>query len=155
MEGDIMNSKTSIDILKQYHIVAVVGSQSYSSPKVFEHILNERSRAWLQAWPLKVAFISGGAIGVDTDFREWCRKSGPRHSFFIEVTPIRAGEKENNFLRNSVIASLADELIGFIQRNKYQSGTWNTINHFRKMGKMNYKVFDKQGEEWDRKWKGI
>ena len=144
-----------LDVLKHHHIVAVVGSQTFKSPVVFKRVLDHLSLKW----PEKTAFISGGAVGVDTDFRNWCRQFGSPKSFFIEVTPTRFGDSELYFLRNAIIASLANELIGFIQRNKYRSGTWNTINHYRKQlkafpgDKWGYTVYDENGNVWDRKWK--
>jgi predicted Rossmann fold nucleotide-binding protein DprA/Smf involved in DNA uptake len=149
-----MSVEMPYSILREYHIVAVVGSRTYNSPEVFKRVLDKRQ----ELWPEKVAFISGGAKGVDTDFRRWCRLFGPSQSFFIEVTAIRPGDTDNYFLRNAVIASLADEVIGFVQRDKYRSGTWNTIKHFRDKQnldilKFSYTVYDEKGEVWDRKWK--
>ena len=136
-------------ILEDYHIVGIVGSTTFPNRGLVYEKLSEK----LKECPIETAFVSGGAYGVDSFAKQWAEELGPRRSFFMEIHPIRKGENENYFLRNAVIAELADEIVAFIQRGKYRSGTWNTINHFRCFGKRKYIVYDENGESWDRVWK--
>jgi len=131
-----------------YYIIGVIGSEEYPNKDLMFKILSDIS----VERPIELAIISGGARGPDTWAKEWNEKLGQRRSFTLEALPPRR-EQDHFFLRNVVIAELADELIAFIIRDKYQDGSWNTINHFRRFGKTNYKVYDENGEKWDRKWK--
>ena len=131
-----------------YHIIGIIGSTTYYN----RIMLYGKMSKILAQHNQDVAFISGGAAGADTMGKDWARQQGPRRSFFLDALPIRESN-DNYFLRNSVIAELADELVAFIPKNKFRSGTWNTINHFRQLGKTNYVVFDEDGNQWDRKWR--
>jgi hypothetical protein len=78
----------------------------------------------------------------------WARS---RDYYPLIIPPIMQNRGEY-FRRNKIMAHYADEIIAFIPRDQYRSGTWNCINEFRKMGKTNYRVFDEEGREWDREW---
>lgn len=77
--------------------------------------------------------ISGGAIGVDTYAQEFAKTIGcdmiiyyPRNS---KPSP------ERYFERNKKIAKECDILIAFDKGNCSGTGTLNTINHAKRMGK--------------------
>ena len=124
--------------------VAIVGSRKYKNKEKMFEILDwffelEKSEDFL--------IVSGGADGVDKWAEEWCELYG----FDIKVFPIRDGE--HPFDRNLRVADASDLLLGFINKGQLRSGTWNTINFFRKKDNIGYEVFDQYGNTWDRKWK--
>jgi len=123
--------------------VAIVGSRKYKNKeKMFELLdmffISENREDFL--------FISGGADGPDKWAEEWCKLRG----FEIKVFPILGDE--HPFDRNWRVADASKQLIGFVNKNQYRSGTWNTVSHFRKQGKYDYMVFDQYGTQWDRVW---
>ena len=56
--------------------------------------------------------------------------------------------KEELFARNGDIARMSEIIIAFVNRGKYRSGTWNTINQFTKLGKYDFIVYDESGNWW-------
>jgi len=131
-----------------HRVKAIVGSSSWAWQKKMFDVLDRISKDW----PKDTILISGGAVGVDTLAKFWTR-SRTRFTF-IEVLPtLIHPTKEEYFFRNKIVAALADEIIAFVEGGKYRDGTWNTIRHFRDLGKPDYVVYDEFGNAWDRRWK--
>lgn len=129
-------------------MIAIVGSTTRASQQTVFGVLDRLSKDWSE----DTILISGGAVGVDTLAKFWTR-SRTRFTF-IEVLPtLIHPTKEEFFFRNKIVATLADEIIAFVARGKYRDGTWNTIRHFRDLGKQDYVVYDEFGGTWDRRWK--
>lgn len=120
-------------------MIALIGSRTFTDEELVYSILD----AMFPTVP-DVDFISGGAIGVDTICKEWADMRG----YECKVYKIKGNE--HPFDRNTRVAKAATRIVAFVQRNKYRSGTWNTISQFLKMGKSDYIVFDEEGRTWYR-----
>jgi predicted Rossmann fold nucleotide-binding protein DprA/Smf involved in DNA uptake len=129
-------------------VIAIIGSRKWKDRERFMRYAGRELVRHIYPDPKAAIYISGGCEGIDTWAKEAAKIQGV---MFIEVSP-GVDDGFHYFDRNEVVAYLADEILAFIPRNQYRSGTWNTIKHFREMGKKNYKVLDLDGEEWDR-WK--
>jgi hypothetical protein len=133
------------EVIEMRRVIAIVGSRRYKNKEKMFEILDwffepEKKEDWL--------IVSGGADGVDKWAEEWCELRG----FDIKVFPILNGE--HPFDRNFRVADASDQLLGFVNKGQYRSGTWNTISFFRKKpDNLGYLVFDQYGDIWDRKWK--
>lgn len=131
------------------YVIAIIGSSTWTDQRMIRDVLGCLSEVWLE----DTVLISGGAPGVDTIAKSWAGGSKSRITF-IEVSPPRVNTtKEEYFFRNKIVATLADEIVAFVEGGKYRDGTWNTIRHFRDLGKPNYVVYDEFGKAWDRRWK--
>jgi hypothetical protein len=131
-----------------FKTIVVIGSRKYRNQTKVRELL---SKHVLEIYGTDVVIMSGKCPekeSVDNWAIIWAKIYG---CLRIEVPP-RWNDAERFFERNTQMAHYADEIIAFIPRNQFRSGTWNCIGSFRKMGKTNYRVFDEEGEEWDRKW---
>lgn len=132
-------------------VIAIIGSRKYKNKKVMFMVLDGMYRFDYMGNPLETKemyrFISGGADGPDTWADEWCKL----HDLEFKTYPIL--EDEHPFDRNKRVALMSDQIVGFVNKDQYRSGTWNTIRHFRERGKISYRVCDQKGDAWDRKWK--
>lgn len=141
------------DRLMKYkkQVVAIIGSRKYKNKEIMFRILDEMYRFDYKGDLFKdtemYRFISGGADGPDTWAKEWCKL----HNLEFKEYPILKGETP--FDRNKRVALMADQIVGFVNKNQFRSGTWNTIRYFRERGKISYRVCDQKGYVWDRKWK--
>lgn len=129
---------------KATQVIAIIGSRKYKNKEIMFAILDNM---FLSMSRKMIYFISGGADGPDTWAEEWCKSRG--HDF--EEYPIL--DDEHPFDRNKRVALDADWIVGFVNRDQYRSGTWNTIRYFREQYKDGlYIVYDQNGDAWDR-WK--
>jgi len=140
-------------MLQRSHVIAGVGSRKYTNKVMTLQVLRREYFEHVREFGRDLFIgISGGCPGPDIWFKEWCKS---QRIMFIEVLPADSS-RNNYFIRNEMVAQIADELIAFIPRNQLRSGTWNTIRHFRELGNTkNYTVFDEQGEQWDREWSDV
>jgi len=124
--------------------IVVIGSRKYRKQSMVYHVLDEE----IIVRGLDPVIMSGKCPmtdSVDNWAIFWAENRGLLN---IELEP----RDEEFFERNEQIAHYADEIIAFIPKNIHRSGAWNCISEFRKMGKTAYRVFDENGDEWDRKW---
>ena len=131
-------------IRMETQVIAIIGSRKYKKKKIMFKVLDH---IFLPMNKKMLYFISGGADGPDTWADEWCKLRG----FEFEEYPIL--DEEHPFDRNKRVASDADWIVGFVNRDQYRSGTWNTIRYFRERKDGMYIVYDQKGWSWDRKWK--
>lgn len=132
-------------------VIAIIGSRKYKNKMKMFEILDKMYRFNYKGDPFEdremYYFISGGADGPDTWAEEWCKL------YNLEFKEYLILENEHPFDRNFRVAQDADQIVAFVNKNQYRSGTWNTIRHFRERGKRSYRVCDQYGDVWDRKWK--
>ena len=134
--------------------IAVIGSRKYIARDVMFRVLDKHE--WLAPLnnPNGAVVISGGCEGPDQWVEKWmntCPFAREQYSFMIIRAPF-VNTAKGYFSRNQLVAQMANCIIAFIPQNQFRSGTWNTIRHFRDLGKRTYVVFDQNGEQWDRKW---
>lgn len=132
-------------------VIAIIGSRKYKNKMKMFEILDKIHWAF-PVWGVSIEmgpyrFISGGADGPDSWAEEWCKL----HNLEFKKYPILEGE--HPFDRNTRVARDADQIVAFVNKNQYRSGTWNTIRKFRELSEGQYEVYDQNGSLWDRKWK--
>ena len=61
-------------------------------------------------------------------------------------------DRQSYFERNGNIAKQITKIIGFINKDQYKSGAWNTIKQFIEYGghKKDVLVIDEKGRKWDK-----
>ncbi len=77
--------------------------------------------------------ISGGASGVDTFAQQFAKTKGC--TMIIHYPDYNISLPDRYFIRNKQIAEECDVLVAFDKGSSKGSGTLNTINHARKLGK--------------------
>jgi predicted Rossmann fold nucleotide-binding protein DprA/Smf involved in DNA uptake len=133
--------KTYINLLGKKNIMnyGIIGSRKFKNRALVEAIVDQL--------PTDVKVISGGCEGVDKWAMNRAYLRGLNGTEFLPKMKTR----EAYFARNRLIAENSDTVIAFIPRGQYQSGTWNTINHCRRLN-VPYVVLDEDGVGWDREW---
>ena len=130
--------------------IVVIGSRKYRNKEMMENILNRRVLIFRST---KNTLIISGKCPMEDSIDNWAVAWAKENFYYDIEIPPKINDKSGYFRRNKIMAHYADEIIAFIPRNQYRSGTWNCISEFRKMGKTDYKVVDEEGKEGDRQWK--
>ena len=134
--------KVTTEVRQQ--VVALIGSREFKNRDIIYKILDD---LFGKHDKTQTTFISGKAKGADTLCEDWAKSRG----MLFKPYPIEKGEEP--FDRNGRVAAAATAIVAFVPKDKFKSGTWNTISQFKKMDKSMYVVFDEFGKGWDRTWK--
>lgn len=128
--------------------IVVIGSRKYRDMwKVLEVLLRDVFPGNL----LKDTVIMSGKCPMLDSVDNWVVDFAQISNYYTLEVPARKNRKEEYFKRNLIMAHYADEIVAFIPRGQLKSGAWNCISEFKKLGKTDYRVFDENGDQWDRK----
>ena len=129
--------------------IVVIGSRKYRNYSKMIEVLDKEIFDNNQ---IEDTIIMSGKCPMLESVDNWAIRWAESRDYYPLLIPPITQHRTEYFRRNKIMAHYADEIIAFIPRHQYRSGTWNCISEFRKMGKSNYMVFDENGNEWDRKW---
>lgn len=137
-----------VDGWMKFKTIVVIGSRKYRNRsmmrrKLYAELIDNKEENII---------VMSGRCPMKDSVDNWAIKFAKEYNFFPLEVPPREENTKHFFERNKIMAHYADKIIAFIPKNQYRSGTWNCISEFRKMGKSDYRVFDEEGKEWDKKW---
>jgi len=118
------------NIIKNYKLIAIVGSTKRQEKQKIKELLLEKRKYF------SIIAVSGGAKGIDNDCEFVCKQLGIPYLIF--PPKYNKYDKKGNdiyFERNYKIAEIAEEMYAFPLG--YKDGTNNTIKYFKELGKKN------------------